>query len=179
MRITIVGGGPAGLYFALLMKRRDAAHDVVVLERDGPDDTFGWGIVFSDQTFHYLRQNDRESYDAITSACEQWDNVDIVHRGERITVRGNRFSGIARLRFLQILHQRCRDLDVDLVPAERIAQAGAPRRLRDRSPVPWPPVVIEDHFLIQRRKSCVGPLLGHRSPSRGPTKMRPPSTRTG
>jgi anthraniloyl-CoA monooxygenase len=114
MRITILGGGPAGLYFALLMKKQDAAREVTVVERDGPDDTFGWGIVFSDQTFDYLRESDEPSYDAITSSCQKWDNVDIVHRGERVTVRGNRFSGIARIRFLNILQRRCRDLGVDL-----------------------------------------------------------------
>lgn len=114
MRITILGGGPAGLYFALLMKKQDARHEVTVVERDGPNDTFGWGIVFSDQTFAYLRDSDRPSFEAITGACETWDNVDVVHRGKRITVGGNRFSGIARIRFLNVLQQRCRDLGVDL-----------------------------------------------------------------
>jgi anthraniloyl-CoA monooxygenase len=114
MRIAIVGGGPAGLYFALLMKQLEPSHAVTVIERDGPGDTFGWGIVFSDQTFDYLRESDAPSYQAITAACEKWDNVDIVHRGERITVRGNRFSGLARLRFLQVLHERCREVGVDL-----------------------------------------------------------------
>src|SRR5688500_5231700 len=114
MQITIVGGGPSGLDFALLMKQQDASHEVTVIERDGPDDTFGWGIVSSDQTFDYLRESDAPSYEAITAACEKWDNVDVVHRGERITVGGNRFSGIARLRFLQVLHQRCREVGVDL-----------------------------------------------------------------
>ena len=114
MRILIVGGGPAGLYFGLLMKGRDPSHEVTILERDGPNDTFGWGIVFSDQTFDYLAENDGPSYEAITAACQRWDNVDVVHRGRKVTVRGNRFSGIGRLQFLQILHRRCLDLGVDL-----------------------------------------------------------------
>ena len=114
MKITIVGGGPAGLYFAILMKKQDPSHQVTVIERDGPNDTFGWGIVFSDQTFSYLEESDQPSYAAISGNCETWDNVDIVHRGQKITIRGNKFSGIARLAFLNILHRRCHDLGVDL-----------------------------------------------------------------
>ncbi|MGH9329128.1 MAG: NAD(P)-binding protein, partial [Vicinamibacterales bacterium] len=123
MRIHIVGGGPAGLYFAILMKRLDAGHDVAVFERDAPDDTFGWGIVFSDQTFGYLRDHDEPTHRAISESCERWDNVDVVHRGEKVTIRGNRFSGIARLRFLNILHSRCRDVDVALRFRERNEEA--------------------------------------------------------
>jgi anthraniloyl-CoA monooxygenase len=114
MKIGIVGGGPAGLYFAILMKRRDPAHEITIVERDGPNDTFGWGIVFSDQTFSYLSDNDPNSYRRIVDSCQTWDNVDVVHRGQKVTIRGNKFSGIARLAFLNILHQRCRDLGVDL-----------------------------------------------------------------
>ncbi|MCS6805394.1 MAG: FAD-dependent monooxygenase [Acidobacteriota bacterium] len=114
MKIKIIGGGPAGLYFAILMKKLDPAHHIIVYERDGPNDTFGWGIVFSDQTFSYLRDHDLDSYQQIISSCEIWDNVDVVHRGQRISIGGNKFSGIARIRFLNILHQRCRQLGVEL-----------------------------------------------------------------
>jgi anthraniloyl-CoA monooxygenase len=114
MKISIIGGGPAGLYFAILMKKRNPAHAITVMERDGSDDTFGWGIVFSERTFAFLREHDHETTADITNAAEVWDNVDVVHRGQRISVRGNKFSGIGRLTFLQILHERCRQLDVDL-----------------------------------------------------------------
>jgi anthraniloyl-CoA monooxygenase len=114
MRINIIGGGPAGLYFALLMKKQNPAHSVAVIERNAPDDTFGWGVVFSDKTLSYLKETDEESYRQITGSFEMWDNVDVVHRGEKVTIRGNRFSGIARIRLLQILQRRCQELDVDL-----------------------------------------------------------------
>ncbi len=113
-KINVIGGGPAGLYFAILMKRQDPSREIIVVERDGPDDTFGWGIVFSDQTFSYLEESDQPSFQQIVSACEIWDNVDVVHKGERVTIRGNRFSGIGRLKFLSILRDRCRELGVEL-----------------------------------------------------------------
>jgi anthraniloyl-CoA monooxygenase len=113
-KINVIGGGPAGLYFAILMKRQDPSREIVVVERDGPDDTFGWGIVFSDQTFSFLEESDQPSFQQIIGACEIWDNVDVVHKGERVTIRGNRFSGIGRLKFLNILRERCRELGVDL-----------------------------------------------------------------
>lgn len=114
MKINIIGGGPAGLYFALLMKKQNPADEITVMERNAPDDTFGWGVVFSDKTLSYLKENDEQSYTQITDSFEMWDNVDVVHRGQKITIRGNRFSGIARIKLLQILQQRCQKLGVDL-----------------------------------------------------------------
>ncbi len=114
MKINIIGGGPAGLYFALLMKKSDPAHEIVVWERNAPDDTFGWGVVFSDKTLSYLKENDEETHQNITDRFAMWDNVDVIHRGQKMTIRGNRFSGIARIELLNILQTRCRELDVDL-----------------------------------------------------------------
>lgn len=114
MKINVLGGGPAGLYFAILMKKLDGRHEITVTERDGPDDTFGWGIVFSGRTYAFLREHDVETYEAIARASETWDNVDVVHRGQKVSVGGNQFSGIARLAFLQILHRRAEALGVRL-----------------------------------------------------------------
>lgn len=114
MRINVIGGGPAGLYFALLMKRHDAAHSVTVFERNPPDATFGWGVVFSGRTLSNLREADAESHQRITESFETWDNVDVVLRDRKISIRGNHFSGIARLRLLNILQERCVELGVDL-----------------------------------------------------------------
>ncbi|HEX3558013.1 MAG TPA: FAD-dependent monooxygenase [Pyrinomonadaceae bacterium] len=114
MRINVIGGGPAGLYFALLLKRHDAAHRVTVFERNPPDATFGWGVVFSGRTLSNLREADAVSHRRITESFETWDNVDVVLRDRRISIRGNHFSGIARLRLLNILQARCAELGVCL-----------------------------------------------------------------
>jgi anthraniloyl-CoA monooxygenase len=112
MKINIIGGGPAGMYFAILMKSADPAHEITIYERNGPDDTFGWGVVFSGKTLRNLRAADEPSYDEITRNFEAWDNVDVVHRDQKISIHGNSFSGIARLRLLKMLQQRCEDLGV-------------------------------------------------------------------
>jgi anthraniloyl-CoA monooxygenase len=114
MRITIIGGGPAGLYFAILMKKADPSHQIRIYERNGPDDTFGWGVVFSGRTLANLRAADEESHAEITREFEAWDNVDVVHRGEKISIHGNSFSGIARLRLLKILQRRAEELGVEV-----------------------------------------------------------------
>jgi anthraniloyl-CoA monooxygenase len=114
MRINVIGGGPAGLYFALLMKRHGVAREVSVYERNPPGATFGWGVVFSGRTLRNLREADEVSHRRITESFETWDNVDVVLRDSKITVRGNDFSGIARLKLLNILQERCAELGVDL-----------------------------------------------------------------
>jgi anthraniloyl-CoA monooxygenase len=100
------------MYFAILMKGAGAAHEITIYERNGPDDTFGWGVVFSGKTLRNLRAADEPSHDEITRNFEAWDNVDVVHRDQKISIHGNSFSGIARLRLLKILQQRCEELGV-------------------------------------------------------------------
>jgi anthraniloyl-CoA monooxygenase len=114
MNIKIIGGGPAGLYFAILMKKADPKHQIQVYERNGPDDTFGWGVVFSGKTLANLRAADEESHAEITKQFEAWDNVDVVHRDEKISIHGNSFSGIARLQLLKILQRRAEQLGVEI-----------------------------------------------------------------
>ena len=114
MKITIIGGGPAGLYFAILMKKANASHQIKIYERNGPDDTFGWGVVFSGKTLANLRAADAESHAEITREFEAWDNVDVVHRSKKISIHGNSFSGIARLRLLKILQHRAEELGVEV-----------------------------------------------------------------
>src|SRR5947207_5136252 len=112
MKINVIGGGPAGMYFAILMKKADSAHDIAIYERNGPDDTFGWGVVFSGKTLANLREADEVSHAAITRDFQAWDNVDVVHRDEKISIHGNSFSGIARIRLLNILQARCEELGI-------------------------------------------------------------------
>jgi 2-polyprenyl-6-methoxyphenol hydroxylase-like FAD-dependent oxidoreductase len=115
MRITCIGGGPAGLYLALLMKKRNPAYDISVLERNRPYDTFGWGVVFSDQTLGNLRTADAETYEQITGSFSRWDDIDVHFKGRTITSGGHGFSGIGRKHLLNILQARCEALGVKLV----------------------------------------------------------------
>jgi anthraniloyl-CoA monooxygenase len=115
MRIVCIGGGPAGLYFGLLMKLRNPAHEVSVIERNRPYDTFGWGVVFSDQTLGNLRAADASSAEKILDAFNHWDDIDIHFRGQTIRSSGHGFCGIGRKRLLNILQARCEELGVKLV----------------------------------------------------------------
>ena len=114
MKIKIIGGGPAGMYFAILMKRADAAHEITIYERNGPDDTFGWGVVFSGKTLRNLQAADAESHAEITRDFAAWDNVDVLHRDAKVSIHGNSFSGIARLKLLKILQRRCEVLGIEI-----------------------------------------------------------------
>jgi len=114
MRIAIIGGGPAGLYFAISMKLRDSAHDIDLFERNAAGSTFGWGVVFSDQTVENLMANDPVSGRTIADAFAHWDDIDVHFGGETITSTGHGFIGIDRKRLLAILQQRARDLGVAL-----------------------------------------------------------------
>jgi anthraniloyl-CoA monooxygenase len=114
MNIVVVGGGPAGLYFALLMKKADPAHRITVLERNGPDDTFGWGVVFSDQTLANFEAADPETCREIADHFARWDDIDIHVHGSVVTSGGHGFSGIARRTLLAILQRRAAGLGVDL-----------------------------------------------------------------
>ena len=114
MKINVIGGGPAGLYFAILMKKARGAHQIKIYERNGPDDTFGWGVVFSGKTLANLRAADEESHAEITKQFAAWDNVDVVHRDTKVSIHGNSFSGIARLQLLKILQRRAEQLGVEI-----------------------------------------------------------------
>ena len=114
MKINIIGGGAAGLYFAILMKKAQAAHRIKIYERNGPNDTFGWGVVFSGKTLANLRAADGTSHAEITKEFSAWDNVDVVHRSEKVSIHGNSFSGIARLQLLKILQRRAEELGVEI-----------------------------------------------------------------
>jgi anthraniloyl-CoA monooxygenase len=160
MRIACLGGGPAGLYFAISMKLREPAHDIDLFERNRPDDTFGWGVVFSDQTVDNLMANDPVSGAAIRSEFAHWDDIEIHIHGQAMRSSGHGFIGIGRKRLLRILQERARALGVtlhfeheagadladwagyDLV----IAADGANSRIRDR---------YQEHFGvdIQTRKN--------------------------
>ena len=114
MRIACLGGGPAGLYFAIAMKRRDPDHEIVVVERNRPADTFGWGVVLSDETLANLQASDPDSAAAIQRAFVYWDDIAVFYRGTVTRSSGHGFCGIGRKRLLAILQDRARELGVTL-----------------------------------------------------------------
>ena len=114
MKIVSIGGGPAGLYFSILMKKEHPEYEIKVVERNRPDDTFGFGVVFSDATLGNLADTDPGTYKAITESFAHWENIDTHYKGEVMTSRGHGFSGMSRKKLLKILTDRCQELGVEL-----------------------------------------------------------------
>ena len=112
MKVSVIGGGPGGLYFALLAKKAWPQWDVAVCERNRADDTFGFGVVFSDETLGGIEHADPEIYAAMEREFARWDDIDVHYRGTVITSGGHGFAALSRRRLLQILQRRCADLGV-------------------------------------------------------------------
>ena len=121
MRIVSIGGGPAGLYFGILMKKADPRHDITIIERNRADDTFGFGVVFSDATMRHFRDADAETYDAIAQSFAHWDDIDIHYKGTVLTSTGHGFAGMSRRKMLNILQDRAADLGVRLEFQKEVA----------------------------------------------------------
>jgi anthraniloyl-CoA monooxygenase len=148
MRVACIGGGPASLYLAILLKGDDPAAEVDVFEQNRADDTFGWGVVFSDETLGNFETADPASYARIRESFAYWTDIDTFYRGTKVTSTGHGFCGLARVRLLQILHERCRELgvrlhfqhtitdaDVDAIAASSdlvVAADGVNSRIRER-----------------------------------------------
>jgi anthraniloyl-CoA monooxygenase len=114
MRIACLGGGPAGLYFSILMKKARPDWDITVVERNRPDDTFGWGVVFSDKTMGAFREADPPVVDAIEGAFRHWDDIDVFFKGRKFTSGGHGFCGIGRKKLLEIFQARAQSLGVTM-----------------------------------------------------------------
>ncbi|MBW7946865.1 MAG: FAD-dependent monooxygenase, partial [Sphingomonadaceae bacterium] len=114
MDVAVLGGGPAGLYFAICMKLRDPGHRIAVIERNRPDDTFGWGVVLSDETLDNLAANDPVSAAAIREHFAYWDDIAVVHNGVRTVSTGHGFCGIGRKQLLLLLQARALELGVEI-----------------------------------------------------------------
>lgn len=114
MKITVIGGGPGGLYFSILTKKANPDWEIDVYERNKPDDSFGFGVVFSDETLGEFLKRDMQSYELIRSKFAYWDDIIVARDGENVSIAGNGFCGCSRKTLLKLLHQRCREEGVSL-----------------------------------------------------------------
>src|SRR5262245_11606324 len=114
VKINVLGGGPGGLYAALLLKKNHPGWDIALFERNPASATYGWGVVFSDQTLTAFREADYPTYTEITEIFVLWDAIDVHIHGRRIRCGGHVFAGLARQRLLNILQRRCAELGVAL-----------------------------------------------------------------
>ncbi len=114
MKINCLGGGPGSMYFAILMKKSFPDADITIYEQNKPDDTFGFGVVFSDKTMLGFRDADEPTYTAITDSFEHWDDIDIHFKGEVLKSTGHGFAGMSRHKMLLLMQERCRELGIDM-----------------------------------------------------------------
>ncbi|MEO9239370.1 MAG: lycopene cyclase family protein, partial [Jatrophihabitantaceae bacterium] len=114
MRIAVIGGGPGGLYFAALAKQLNERHQITVWERNAADDTFGFGVVFSDETLGGIEHADEQIYQRMQAEFARWDDIDVHYRDQVLTSGGHGFAAMSRRRLLQLLQQRCAELGVGL-----------------------------------------------------------------
>jgi len=133
MRIAVLGGGPGGLYFAALAKQLDPRHEITVWERNAPDDTFGFGVVFSDETLGGIEHADTAIFGAMEREFARWDDIDVHYRGTVTTSGGHGFAAMSRHRLLRILQDRCTELGV---------------RIHFRAPPPDPSRLSATHDLV-------------------------------
>ena len=115
MRSVVIGGGPAGLYYGILTRKRDPTHEVVIYERNRAGDTFGWGVVFSDATLGTLEAADAESYREIKASFAYWSDIDVFLEDQHVRSTGHGFCGLKRVQLLDILERRAIALGVQVV----------------------------------------------------------------
>jgi len=153
VRIAIVGGGPGGLYFAALARQLGPGHEITIWERNAPDDTFGFGVVFSDETLGGIEHADAAIYRAMEREFARWDDIDVHYRGETITSGGHGFAAMSRRRLLAILRDRCAGLGV---------------RLHFRTQAPPPGELARDYDLVIAADGANSGVRAHWAGSFGP-----------
>jgi len=154
VRIAVIGGGPGGLYFAALAKQLDPNREIIVWERNAPDDTFGFGVVFSDETLGGIEHADPVVHETMSAEFARWDDIDIHYAGQTITSGGHGFAAMSRARLLAILQRRCREFGVDL---------------RFRAPAPGADALAADHDLVVAADGLGSPTRTKYADAFGPT----------